>query len=103
MKGGHAVGDLTAAEDTLFDGKEFSALAMPWIEDPVSTHGTGCSLAAALAAELALGRPLKAAVEGAKVYVHAAIENSFFVGRDCGVLGFLTEVDMKGHRALVAF
>ena len=46
---------------------------MPWIADPVSTHGTGCSLAAALAAELALGRDLRAAVEGAKGYVHQAI------------------------------
>lgn len=88
VKGGHAVGDLEAAEDTLFDGRDFAAFAMPWIEDPVSTHGTGCSLAAALAAELALGRPLKAAVSGAKAYVHAAIANSFWVGKGCGVLGF---------------
>ena len=90
VKGGHAVGDLMAAEDTLFDGRNFSSYAMPWIENPISTHGTGCSLAAALAAELALGHPIKTAVEGAKSYVHAAIENSFFVGKDCGVLGFQT-------------
>ena len=88
VKGGHAVGDLAAAEDTLFDGRGFHACTMPWIVDPVSTHGTGCSRAAALAAELTLGRPLAAAAEGAKAYVHAAIENSFLVGRDCGVLGF---------------
>ena len=76
------------AEDTLFDGRDFFAFAMPWVEDPVSTHGTGCSLAAALTAELTLASPLPAAVKGAKAYVHAAIENSFPVGKDCGVLGF---------------
>ncbi len=88
VKGGHAVGDLKAAEDTLYDGKEYFAYEMPWIDNPVSTHGTGCSLAAALVAELARDRPLAEAVEGAKSYVHAAIKNSYLVGKDCGVLGF---------------
>ena len=88
VKGGHAVGDLAAAEDTLFDGSDLSAYTMPWIDHPVSTHGTGCSLAAALAAELALGRALPEAVAGAKRYVHDAIESSYFVGPDCGVLGW---------------
>lgn len=62
---------------------------MPRVENPVSTHGTGCSLAAALAAELALGHDLASSVTGAKRYVHAAISNSYFVGCDCGVLGFV--------------
>ena len=88
VKGGHAVGDIAAAEDTLFDGSEFSTYALPHIENPVSTHGTGCSLAAALAAELALGRDLRAAVAGAKAYVHRAIATSYWVGRGCGVLGW---------------
>jgi hydroxymethylpyrimidine kinase/phosphomethylpyrimidine kinase len=84
VKGGDAVGDLAAAEDTLYDGKDFLSVMMPWIADPVSTHGTGCSLAA----ELALGHDLKSAVKGAKDYVHQAIANSYLVGENCGVLGF---------------
>ena len=88
VKGGHAVGDLAEAEDTLFDGKDFSSYTMPWVDHPVSTHGTGCSLAAALAAELTLGRDLADAVRGAKDYVHQAIANSYLVGENCGVLGF---------------
>ena len=88
VKGGHAVGDLAAAEDTLYDGASFSTFTMPWVENPVSTHGTGCSLAAALAAELALGRDLASAVRGAKAYVHRAIAGSYLVGKDCGVLGW---------------
>ena len=87
VKGGHPVGDLKAAEDTLYDGKEYFAYEMPWIDNPISTHGTGCSLAAALVAELTRGRSLAEAVKGAKAYVHAAIKNSYLVGKDCGVLG----------------
>ncbi len=88
IKGGHAVGDLAAAEDTLYADGAYTVYTSPWIEAPVSTHGTGCSLAAALAAELALGRDLKAAVSGAKEYVHRAIRNAYWVGKDCGVLGW---------------
>jgi hydroxymethylpyrimidine/phosphomethylpyrimidine kinase len=88
IKGGHALGDLALGEDTLFDGENFTSLILPPIENPVSTHGTGCSLSAAIAAELTLGRNLTEAVSGAKKTVHEAIENSYAVGRDCGVLGF---------------
>ena len=88
VKGGHATGDLAPAEDTLYDGAEFHAFVLPHIANPISTHGTGCSLAAALAAELALGRPLPEAVAGAKRYVHDAIASSYLVGRGCGVLGW---------------
>lgn len=87
IKGGHAVGDLDAAEDTLFNGRKFSSFTMPWIDDPVSTHGTGCTLAAAITAELTSGRDLEEAVAGAKKYVHRAISTSYHVGPGCGVLG----------------
>jgi hydroxymethylpyrimidine/phosphomethylpyrimidine kinase len=86
VKGGHGSGAM--AVDVLFDGKSFEEFSMPWVANPVSTHGTGCSLAAALAAELALGRDLSAAVRGAKAYVHDAIARSYLVGENCGVLGF---------------
>ena len=87
VKGGH--GDNATAVDVLYDGREFREFSLPWVSDPVSTHGTGCSLAAALAAELALGRDLASAVAGAKKYVHDAIAGAFWVGKDCGVLGFV--------------
>ena len=86
VKGGHGSGSM--AVDVLFDGKSFEEFSMPWVANPVSTHGTGCSLAAALAAELALGRDLSSAVRGAKAYVHDAIARSYLVGENCGVLGF---------------
>ncbi|MBQ6337756.1 MAG: bifunctional hydroxymethylpyrimidine kinase/phosphomethylpyrimidine kinase, partial [Kiritimatiellae bacterium] len=51
----------------------------------------GCSLAASLAAELALGHALPDAVAGAKAFVHRAIATSYWVGLDCGVLGWGTD------------
>ena len=86
VKGGH--GTCLSAVDVLVSGDGVREFAMPWVESPVSTHGTGCSFAAALAAELALGRSLGDAVEGAKRYVHDAIEGGILVGEGCGVLGF---------------
>ena len=86
VKGGHGTG--ASATDVLFDGKAFAEFALPWISNPVSTHGTGCTLAAALAAELALGHDVATAVKGAKDYVHRAIATSYLVGPACGVLGF---------------
>ena len=93
VKGGHAT-DEGEAVDVLVtrEGGEGApspaAFPLPWVANPVSTHGTGCTLAASLAAELALGRDLEAAVRGAKATVHSAISRSYWVGDNCGVLGF---------------
>ena len=86
VKGGHGSG--TEAVDVLFDGGNLFEFALPRVANPVSTHGTGCSLAAALAAEFALERDAASAVKGAKAYVHDAIARSYWVGDGCGVLGF---------------
>ena len=75
MKGGH--GASASAVDVLFDGSAISSYTLPWVDHPVSTHGTGCSLGAALAAELTAGKSLADAVAGAKAYVHGAIANSW--------------------------
>ena len=87
VKGGHGAG--ASAVDVLFDGRDVRTFSLPWVANPVSTHGTGCSLAAALAAELARGRALPDAVAGAKAFVRAAIAGSYWVGPNCGVLGFV--------------
>lgn len=95
VKGGHAVergaarrgAGERAAVDVLFDGRRTRAFSRPVVERPVSTHGTGCTLAAALAAELALGAPLAKAVDGAKNFVYESIRLSYYIGRHCGVLG----------------
>ena len=97
VKGGH--GANSAAVDVLFDGDDFSEFTAPWIANPASTHGTGCSLAAALASELALGQDLRSAVAGAKEYVHRAIAGSYCVGpRGCAVLGFIRSARRSKRR-----
>lgn len=88
VKGGHAIAGGTAlAEDVLFDGVRISWHSMPVVANPASTHGTGCSLAAALVCELALGAPLEDAVAGAKKFVYEAIRLSYHIGDNCSVLG----------------
>ncbi len=54
--------------------------------DTTSTHGTGCTLSAAVTAGLALGRDLERAVEDALDYVHRAIESAPGLGRGHGPL-----------------
>ncbi len=85
VKGGHV--GAKAAADVLFDGRRVRTFSCPRIARPVSTHGTGCTLAASIAAGLALGAPLASAVEDAKFYVYEAIKLSYHIGRNCGVLG----------------
>ena len=70
---------------------EIHKFTLPWVCNPVSTPGTGCSFAAAVVAELIFGRGLVDAIAGAKRYVRAAIANSYLVGNDCGVLGFVKD------------
>ena len=86
IKGGHQMRNTGEAQDILFDGNEYLSFSLPRIENPISTHGTGCTLSAAIASELALGRSLKEAVKGAKKYVYQSIEKSYLVGENCGVL-----------------
>jgi hydroxymethylpyrimidine/phosphomethylpyrimidine kinase len=71
LKGGHGGGDESA--DFLLTPVGGRWLTAPRI-DTDNTHGTGCTLSSAIAAGLARGRHLEAAVAGAKAYVTAAIE-----------------------------
>ena len=88
VKGGHLKGD---AVDILWNGREVMAFQAPRVESS-NTHGTGCTLSAAIAAGLAKGRPLGEAVREAKAYVTKAIREGFALGRGVGQLRhFLTE------------
>ena len=73
MKGGHAKS--ADAVDILIDGAGELRLAVPRVETG-NTHGTGCSLSSAVAAELAKGASLREAVTRAKAYVTAALQRA---------------------------
>jgi hydroxymethylpyrimidine/phosphomethylpyrimidine kinase len=80
IKGGHLAGDCI---DLFYDGESFSEFAAPRIET-ANTHGTGCTFASALAAKIALGFPLPAAVKLAKEFVQEAISHSLPLGKGHG-------------------
>ncbi len=76
IKGGH----MERAVDVLFDGSEMVQLGGDKVKTE-NTHGTGCTFASALAAQLAAGRGLVEAATLAKAYVTKAIEKSYAVGK----------------------
>ena len=81
VKGGHATGD---AVDHLFNATG-AAYAYPAPRNPNRhTHGTGCTLASALASRLALGDDVPTAMADAKAYVTGAIEAGFPLGAGIG-------------------
>ncbi|MEU8958228.1 bifunctional hydroxymethylpyrimidine kinase/phosphomethylpyrimidine kinase [Streptomyces sp. NPDC048518] len=80
IKGGHLRGD---AVDLLTDGSEEHVLRAPR-HDNRHTHGTGCTLASAVAAQLAKGQDVPEAVAAAKEYVTGAIAAGFALGAGIG-------------------
>lgn len=76
IKGGH----MERAVDVLFDGSEIVQLGGDKVKTE-NTHGTGCTFASALAAQLAAGRGLVEAATLAKAYVTKAIEKSYAIGK----------------------
>ena len=77
VKGGHLKGQVDAdgrpeAVDVVWRGGEVSYLRAPWV-DTRNNHGTGCTFAAAVAAGLASGLDLSAALTRAKEYVTTAL------------------------------
>ncbi len=87
IKGGHLSGQ---ALDVLYDGQTFTEFPAPRIKTR-HTHGTGCTFSAAIAAGLALGRPVKDAVAVAKAYVTRAIQHSLPLGHGHGPLNHLVK------------
>jgi len=94
VKGGHATGD---AVDWLYDGREVVPYRAPRIET-TNTHGTGCTLSAAIAAYLALGRDVPSAVEGAKEYITQAIRHAYPLGRGHGPVNHMFVLHGSGVR-----
>jgi hydroxymethylpyrimidine/phosphomethylpyrimidine kinase len=80
VKGGHLSGD---AVDLLTDGDIAVELRAPRLDNR-HTHGTGCTLASAIASYLALGQDVPTAVRAAKDYVTGAIAAGFPLGAGIG-------------------
>ena len=80
VKGGHLKGE---AVDILFDGRDFTSFSSQRIATK-NTHGTGCTLSSAIAANLGKGKDIHQAVATAKAYITTAIEHSFSIGKGPG-------------------
>lgn len=81
IKGGHL--QEQPGTDLLYDGRFFRMYKGEYIQTQ-NTHGTGCTLASAIAAHLAKGKPIADAIEAAKAYTTEAIRHSFSLGKGHG-------------------
>jgi hydroxymethylpyrimidine/phosphomethylpyrimidine kinase len=85
VKGGGMADDLRGT-DVWFDGCEVVVLTTEIVET-IHTHGTGCTLSAAIAANLALGHAPLTAVKLAKDYVTSALKHALAIGQGQGPVG----------------
>jgi hydroxymethylpyrimidine/phosphomethylpyrimidine kinase len=93
VKGGHLSGDVLI--DLFFDGVDWHE----WQEtrqETRHTHGTGCTLSAAICAGLALGWPRVEAVEKARLYTQRAIATAPELGKGHGPLNHWVAVGNSG-------
>src|SRR3989454_1160795 len=92
VKGGHFPSkDIV---DLLYDGQKFFEFRSERVEGH-NTHGTGCTFAAAVASQLALGRTLQEAIPLAQEYVAGGIRHALSIGHGHGPLDHF----WKLHRA----
>lgn len=97
LKGGHLPGDTVI--DLLATEKGIQEFAAPRIDTP-HTHGTGCTLASAIAAGLAQRMGLEDAIVRARAYVRAAIARAPGFGGGHGPMNHAVTVDPERVRAL---
>lgn len=92
-KGGHSVND---ANDLLYDGGSYQWFYGKRIHNP-NTHGTGCTLSSAIAANLAKGYDLPESVKRAKDYISGALSAMLDLGKGSGPMNHA--FDLKGEFA----
>ncbi len=98
VKGGHLATE--KAVDILYCGGEFTVLEAPH-HDTVNTHGTGCSLSSAIAAQIAKGDGIVEAVTKAKMFVNNGIRHGLDIGEGPGPLNPMAGLYSEAERAAV--
>ena len=93
LKGGHSVSD---ANDLLYANGELTWFRGRRIDNP-NTHGTGCTLSSAIAANLAKGFDLKTSVQRAKDYISGALAAMLDLGKGAGPMNHA--FDLQGEFA----
>ena len=95
LKGGHSIND---ANDLLYAEGELVWFAGKRIDNP-NTHGTGCTLSSAIAANLAKGFCLTESVQRAKAYISGALTAMLDLGEGSGPMNHA--FDLQGEYAKV--
>jgi hydroxymethylpyrimidine/phosphomethylpyrimidine kinase len=95
VKGGHLEDPAGEAADLFVDGTDEEWFSAPRIDTP-HTHGTGCTLSAAIAAHLARGDPLREAVRAGKAFVTEAIRRALPLGQGIGPVDQLWPLPPEG-------
>jgi len=91
LKGGHMKGE---AIDVFYDGSEITHFTSERIHTK-NTHGTGCTLSSAIAANLALGFNMRDAIKKSKQYITTAIKHSLDIGHGVGPTNHFYELYKK--------
>lgn len=91
VKGGHLTEEAT---DILYDGTHFYEFKASRLNTK-NTHGTGCTLSAAIASNLAKGMDVVKAVELSKEYITTAIQNALDIGKGVGPTHHFYEIYKK--------
>lgn len=91
LKGGHSIND---ANDLLYDNGKCRWFKGKRIDNP-NTHGTGCTLSSAIAANLAKGYDLEASVQRAKDYVSGALAAMLDLGRGSGPMNHAFDLNSR--------
>ena len=91
LKGGHSE---AGADDVLYSEEQFYLFKAERINNP-NTHGTGCTLSSAVAANLAKGFDLENSVKRAKEYITGAIKDLLDLGKGNGPLNHLYQLKGK--------
>lgn len=96
VKGGGMQGSLRGV-DIWFDGNKLETVSAATV-DTTNTHGTGCTLAAAIAANLATGKDLFSSVRLAKDYVTTALKYALSIGGGQGPVGHFFPLLENSHK-----
>ena len=91
LKGGHSTCD---ANDLLYDGESAVWFRGKRIDNP-NTHGTGCTLSSAIAANLAKGFSLEESVGRAKDYISCALAAQLNLGMGSGPMNHLFDLKSR--------
>ncbi len=97
LKGGHSINDAT---DVLYHQGKITVFEGKRIDNP-NTHGTGCTLSSAIAANLAKGYDLETAVSKAKSYISGALAAMLDLGKGSGPMNHA--FDLSGEFAVSYF